>query len=396
MYYPLYYSRSPNFGDAINPILYKHITSRECTFADISPKITACGSILHAANPLDFVWGTGCISSEIPLKCGVTTHGLAVRGPLTSEILYKYTKKHCEIYGDPGLLLSKYFDASEKTDEYGIVPNYIDREFLASHPHFIDIMWDVEKVIKSVTKCDFIITSALHGIICSESFGIPAVWVEISDNVAGQGFKFRDYYLGTGRKPPTPLNWRSKHDVSEAKAIAKDWEPPKFDADLLLSVCPFDWRKTDYQRWEKVDSHWDERNEAISRIVNEDANVIEFGCGNMYLKKKVRNYTPSDIYRRADNCLVCDLNTGIFPDLSRFDTIVMSGVIEYIYPEYIEKFLKHAKDIKTFICSYSHEANREFNGFVNDYTKGELINLFSDNGFILERDYGGIYKFTCA
>lgn len=400
MYYPLYYSDSPNFGDAINPVLYKRITGRERTYADLdaSPKILSCGSVAHNALPYDIVWGTGCISRDTPMKCSVTTQVLAARGPLTAELFYKKTGVFCEIYGDPGLLISRYFEPSDRTKEYGIIPNYVDRDLVSNDPHYIDIMSGIENVIKSVTSCNFIISSALHGIICAEAFGIPAVWVELSDNVAGQGFKFADYYIGTGRLPQVGLNWRKKHSMKDVYAVVKGWEPPRFNAELLLSVCPFDWRKTDYKRWEKV-GDWAERNDAIARIINEGATVIEFGAGGMGLRNKLNkcSYTPSDIIRRSDDTVICDLNTGIFPDLSKYDTIIFSGVMEYVYLEYIEKFLEHTREynIKTFVCSYNHADSGGVNGWVNSLSKGELINLFcSKGGFTLKHDYGGIYEFT--
>lgn len=245
MRYPLYYSGSPNLGDAINPILYKYITGENCvlTHKDAGGKIIPCGSIVQEARPFDFIWGAGSMYPDIKLYCDVTTQVLATRGPLTSELLYKYTKNVCDVYGDPALLISKYIKPHPKKREFGIIPHYTDRDYVRNNPYlskyFIDIMGNVRDTIDRLTECQFIISSALHGIICAEAYNIPAIWVEFSDNVSGKGFKFRDYYEGTNRYNIKPLNWREKINIDEAKYSLQDWWPPIIDLDLLLSVCPF-------------------------------------------------------------------------------------------------------------------------------------------------------------
>jgi pyruvyltransferase len=400
--YPLFYSGSPNFGDALNPILYHYITGRDCQWVppETQGKILACGSIGQSAMPLDIVWGSGIIAKDSQLKCGVTTQVVVSRGPLTSELFNKQTGKFCDVYGDPGLLISDYIEASKKSHKIGIVPNYVDRDIVTNDPNlkgfYIDIMSGVDNVIKQITSCELIISSALHGIICAEAYGIPAVWVEFSDGVAGGGFKFLDYYLGTKRTPQTPINWRHKRDINEATSV--HWEPPIMDTDLLLSLCPFDWDVTDYKRWEAITDKWDDRNSTIGKIVDEGTSIIEFGAGNETMRDfipKSCSYVGSDIYKRFPTTIVCDLNTNVFPDLSDFDTIIISGVLEYIYVSHIERFLEYTKvfPIKTFICSYDHIADRQHNGWVNDLSKDELINMFRDYGYNLDRDYGGIYKF---
>jgi pyruvyltransferase len=244
--YPLYYSGSNNFGDAINPVLYKYITGESCvlTQPEFQGKILSCGSIAHVALPLDIIWGSGCMTPDIPLKCDVTTQVLAVRGPLTAELLYKQTKHSTEIYYDPGLLISRYIFPANKTQKIGIIPHYTDKDIIISDPnlnqYYIDIMSGVEEVIRSVTTCDYIFSSALHGIVCAEAYEIPALWVEFSDNVAGNGFKFKDYYLGTRRQPPKPVDWRVNRDIDTAiELLEYSWQPPRYNDELFLSVCPF-------------------------------------------------------------------------------------------------------------------------------------------------------------
>lgn len=343
---------------------------------------------------------------DIKLNCDVTTQVLATRGPLTSELLYKYTKNSCNIYGDPALLISRYIKPSKISREFGIIPHYTDRDYVRNDPklspYFIDIMGNVEETIAKITECEFIISSALHGIICAESYNRPAVWVEFSDNVSGNGFKFHDYYAGTGRPPRKPLNWREKRSIDEARYLIQEYQLPKTNLNLFSSVCPFKYCKTDYMRWREHDGEWLHRNETIALLVDSGSRVIEFGAGRQLLRRLIHSsclYTPSDIYKRTPDTVVCDLNIKLTIDLWKYDTIVMSGVLEYVEAQNIKKFLKYIKrfNIKTFICSYSHEGNREMrksNGWVSDLSRETLLDMFCKAGFSLAKDFGGIYKFT--
>ena len=56
-----------------------------------------------------------------------------------------------------------------------------------------------KEVIDEILKCNKIVSSSLHGIVLAEAYGIPAKWEKYSDDVLGNGFKFRDYLSGTGR-----------------------------------------------------------------------------------------------------------------------------------------------------------------------------------------------------
>jgi len=252
-YYPLFWVRSNNFGDAVNSLLYSRIGLRAPEWADedYHGKIVACGSIAHAARPGDIVWGTGC-NPELPLKCNETTRVLALRGPLSAEIFYEYGFQDItETYGDPVFLLPKFFRFQKSrivdfNKAPGIVPHYVDKERIlktmgyVGNFRFIDITQPSQvDFARDITDCKYVLSSALHGIVCAEAYGIPAVWCEFSDNVAGNGFKFRDYYLGTNRIPPEPLDFRDKIDMTKVIEKVREWQPPEVDLELLLETCPF-------------------------------------------------------------------------------------------------------------------------------------------------------------
>jgi pyruvyltransferase len=144
-----------------------------------------------------------------------------------------------EIYGDPALLTPLLYPedkfGSEKTHEIGIVPHWVDRESVkVNDPRVmvLDLHWSPETFISAMLRCERIVSSSLHGIVFAEAYGIPVDWVELSDNVIGRGFKFHDYYLGTGRDAPVPL-------TGDGLLQERSWTPPIFHRAALIKAFPF-------------------------------------------------------------------------------------------------------------------------------------------------------------
>jgi len=91
-------------------------------------------------------------------------------------------------------------------------------------------------------------------------------------------------------------------------------------------------------------------------------------------------YTPSDIVKRSEQTIVCDLNQPITFDLSKYDTAIFSGVLEYVYDidtvfKQLEAHIPHV--ILSYACSDVCNHNRLVHGWLSDYTKAEIIAIFS-------------------
>ena len=99
---------------------------------------------------------------------------------------------------------------------------------------------DWHDVIDEIYECDFIISSSLHGIIISDAYKIPNVWVEFSDNVIGKGFKFRDYYSSVNKTIKEPIRITDNTEIGDLIKCKELWRPAKINLNKLISACPFE------------------------------------------------------------------------------------------------------------------------------------------------------------
>jgi len=253
---PGYRTDIGNWGDIIAPHIIRWLSGKKPIFKEKGGyRYITVGSILHLLQEYDIVWGTGMIDDRaINVPEGVVFH--AVRGPLTRECLIKQGINVPEVYGDPGMLM-KYIYMPDVDVEYsvGVIPHAVDVEEYKKKItkklkekfdlHFIDIWGGVEYVMDEVAKCEIIISSALHGIILAESLGKPTAFVVMSNKIIGGQFKFKDYYLSTGRKDITPIDWVKKigaNEIKKAICWAEEITKPKIDLEKLLEACPFNFK----------------------------------------------------------------------------------------------------------------------------------------------------------
>lgn len=245
---------STNFGDALNPWLFKKImgyapiNASETIIIFNNPVFSCIGSILGWSRNRNLViWGSGFISEDSFLRC-IPKRVCAIRGPLTRKKLLEFGVECPEVYGDPALLLPKYYSPKiVKKYRIGIVPHYIDKD----NPNFInlckrlpcdvsiiDLEQGVETAIDSILECEKIISSSLHGLIVADAYGIPSLRVKFSDNVAGGDFKFNDYFLSVGRRISDPIIIDQSTTLEYLLSKFRDYTI-SIDLDLLLEVCPF-------------------------------------------------------------------------------------------------------------------------------------------------------------
>ena len=248
--------KGENFGDALNPIIAKHMSGKKINLIEVGnpgnePRYYCIGSILQSSMSTESeIWGTGLMRYESKLKVKPKKIH-AVRGPLTRKSLIEQGYDCPEVYGDPALLYPRFYNPSiKKKYRLGIIPHYVDQKNswlnkFRNRPDvkIIDILQYPTKVIDDIKSCDKIISSALHGIIAVDSYGIPSMWIKLSDKVAGDGFKFRDYFASVKRTDTKPIYINPNISTAETMLISieKQFTDYKIDIDLekLIQSCPF-------------------------------------------------------------------------------------------------------------------------------------------------------------
>jgi len=246
-YKTYWFNKIVNVGDLITPYLLDNLFKVDYEWIDstsLQAKYLSTGSIIGKADSNTTVWGSGSIAGNLNLRHKSPTV-LAVRGPLTRDLLLK-NKVNCpEVYGDPGLLLPRVYSPNvEKKYRIGVIPHYVDRdtEFINYCRHNKSIKLinvqdkNVENFIDQILECEVIMSSSLHGLVIADAYKIPSVWIELSKNVIGNGFKFRDYYASIDRDiklPCIPTRSNFNDIVSD---INTDYN---ININQLLKTSPF-------------------------------------------------------------------------------------------------------------------------------------------------------------
>lgn len=236
-----------NFGDYISYKLVERIVGQPLDDynkknANQKQKLLASGSIYYFANEGDVVWGSGINGKRMRKEEYVFQHldVRSVRGPLTRNFLQKnFGIDVPEVYGDPALLFPFLFPEFKRKEnpehDYVVIVHYLDI------PHFIhdDSSYIVhttepwDKVVRAILNSKFVITSALHGIILAEAYGIPARLLRLGESEPL--FKYVDYYEGTGRD-----DFDFATSVEEALVMGGE-APLVCDFEKIYQAFPFDY-----------------------------------------------------------------------------------------------------------------------------------------------------------
>lgn len=185
-----------NYGDILTPYIFDKLEMNYVKARRENANCIAIGSIARFANENSIVLGSGFIRYADNVQ--VNADYKFVRGPLSRKKIIESGGKCPKIYGDLACILPRFIEPSAKKVKVGIVPHYIDYQEVINiykNERIIKIEnANIEEVTKNITSCEKIITSSLHGLIIAHAYGIPAAWVKFSNKLAGDGFKFHDYF----------------------------------------------------------------------------------------------------------------------------------------------------------------------------------------------------------
>ncbi len=192
------------------------------TYSARIPELSVFGSGFLTAPPEDEIWMSGNIRVY------------ALRGKLSRERLEFLLGKNLQHVplGDPGLLIRRIFPHIKRTHRFrvGIILHWKDgmTEALQSQLRFETTTWKFisitekpEDFVSQVAECDLILSTALHGLICADSLGIPNRRLRVADIHDTSDYKYLDYYSAFSDVPLKTLDLRDTaiHDEDISRLI---------------------------------------------------------------------------------------------------------------------------------------------------------------------------------
>jgi pyruvyltransferase len=234
-----------NFGDILTPYLIKKIsgyTAKRTNPPIKTPTFLGVGSIISRANEFTTVWGSGIMNYGDAVSNKATY--LAVRGPISREVILAKGGRCPEIYGDPGLILPLIYKPTiSKKYTIGIIPHYVDYEQVAAwyrkdkNVKVINLLnSDPTLPLKEILECETVLSSSLHGIIEAVAYGIPVAWVKYSDKLSGDGVKFADFFASINVDHACTVI--DQIESIETMKLIKTIKTYDFDVRPLLDVFP--------------------------------------------------------------------------------------------------------------------------------------------------------------
>ena len=81
--------------------------------------------------------------------------------------------------------------------------------------------------------------------------------------------------------------------------------------------------------------------------------VVDYGCGQMYVKKLLRDdivYIPIDIVSRGKGCIICDFSSGEPLPKVKSDIAILNGVMQ-LGEKYDRRLIKHIVEYSDFVLT---------------------------------------------
>jgi len=268
-----WFDKKKNMGDLVGPWLAAKIMETAVPqHCNPQGNVALCGSIISRDIPIH--WGTGQM-----FKSPITGNKrlFALRGPVSKELAIRGKKGNQpavkdDILGDPGLLISRFYMPEVKPIyKLGIIPHYVDKAALNRKLNgidlekhgikIIDIQQDVEPFVNDLLQCQTTISSTLHGLILSVSYGIPTRWIQLDKRIGGDNTKYFDFFLslipemerrdklvqqffidqrGPGLEEWQPVNYRATPtlNIPELMELPRKYDIPNGLAEKLLEAFP--------------------------------------------------------------------------------------------------------------------------------------------------------------
>lgn len=255
------YGIDDNWGDILNPVLYSLLSGvptdkiNRIWLGDetSTPRYYCIGSNLnHIYSDNVEVWGGGF--EDVKFGVEVLPKKLhAVRGPLTRKGFIDLGMECPEIYGDPALLYPLFYKPNVKKEyKYGIISHFAHQENpwlnkFKDNPqvNIINVRdRTINKFVDEINKCEIILSSSLHGIICADSYSIPSYFIDLTSEKGWVNyFKLNDYYMSVKRPLVKAYDVNNINNLDEFYYYNYSID---IDLNKLLLSCPF-LKKNNYE-----------------------------------------------------------------------------------------------------------------------------------------------------
>ena len=193
-----------NFGDDLNPLLWREIFPRFETEQSDQCAIYGIGTILsskHSSFRHKIVLGSGYTGKILDLRRDHKWKFAWVRGPLTAERLCLHKDLALT---DPSILWSGLRQRCvDKHWEVGFVPHHKTMSHFAweeiaarTGVHLIDPRQAPTEVAAEIAQCERLISESLHGAIFADGLRVPFLPIILAHRF--NIFKWRDWLLSMG------------------------------------------------------------------------------------------------------------------------------------------------------------------------------------------------------
>ncbi len=235
---PLHWVDNGNFGDAISPLIVRHVTGREVRHVPgpvEEPHLFAVGSFCQIANQQTHIWGTGILHSQAVLPPEPTYH--MVRGPLTLQRV-RDAGGRCDCVGDPVGFVREIFPAGDELGEWCFIPQWREVPLVPAIDGVtvLSPLTPVAEFCRILSGHKYVLSSSLHGLVAAHAYGLKADWVKISHRPLGDDVKYRDYLLARGLAPE-PLTFPGFDVRCFRRVLSRLRESPP-DLDAMRGACP--------------------------------------------------------------------------------------------------------------------------------------------------------------
>jgi pyruvyltransferase len=266
-------ARTRNWGDFVSPYIYRHLSGSSpkkvpMLRASTTAHYLTVGSVLRMADDHSIVWGSGFIDENdgIGLMHWGAAHNevlstprevLAVRGKLTRRKLLGFGIPCPEVYGDPALLMPRFYSPRvDRQYELGVIPHYTDLDTplirrLRRDPRVriismlkgrlgqvFELRSSYTHVVDELLACKRVVSGSLHGLVLADAYGVPSSWMEIGARAIGDGFKYHDYFSSVGRDDAGPIRLGDDSTYEDVRAAFRS-PVSRVDTEALLRACPF-------------------------------------------------------------------------------------------------------------------------------------------------------------